>query len=108
MPIAREPLVNLLKDLEPSVQLQAVIALGRIGLSDAIPSLIPRVADTDVFLAFSARQALRRIGDWPRAARWLDSPDPEGPRRGRCSPWRESTTRRPSWPWIAASGRHDR
>jgi putative membrane-bound dehydrogenase-like protein len=76
-PLAREPLVNLLKDREPSVRLQAIIALGRIGVSDSIPSLIPRVADSDVFLAFSARQALRRIGDWPRAAKWLDSPDPK-------------------------------
>jgi putative membrane-bound dehydrogenase-like protein len=75
VPIAREPVVKLLKDREPSVRLQAIIALGRIGLSDSIPSLIPRVADSDVFLAFSARQALRRINDWPRAAKWLDSPD---------------------------------
>jgi putative membrane-bound dehydrogenase-like protein len=76
VPIACEPLFKLLKDREPSVRLQAVIALGRIGLSDSIPALLPVLADGDAFIAYSARQALRRIDDWPRAAQGLDSPNP--------------------------------
>ena len=35
------------------------------------------MAEPDVFLAYSARQALRRIGDWPAVARGLDSTDPK-------------------------------
>ena len=77
VPIAVEPLVKRLKDGEPSVRLQAVIALGRIGHAEAIPALLPLLAETDAFLAYSARQALRRIDDWPAAARGLDSPDPK-------------------------------
>ena len=77
MPIALEPLVELLKDREPAVRLQAVIALGRIGDAPAIPALLPLLADPDAFLAYSARQALRRIDDWPAAAQGLDSPDPK-------------------------------
>jgi putative membrane-bound dehydrogenase-like protein len=75
VPIAREPLLKLLKDREPSARLQAVIALGRFGLSDSIPALLPVVAHGDTFIAYSARQALRRINDWPRAVQGLDSRD---------------------------------
>ncbi len=77
VPIAVEPLVKRLKDGEPSVRLQAVIALGRIGHAEAIPALLPLLAEKDLFLAYSARQALRRIDDWPAAGRGLDSPDPK-------------------------------
>jgi putative membrane-bound dehydrogenase-like protein len=77
VPIAVEPLIKRLKDGEPSIRLQAVIALGRIGHAAAIPALLPLLAETDSFLAYSARQALRRIDDWPAAARGLDSPDPK-------------------------------
>ncbi len=42
-----------------------------------MPALLPVLADKDAFLAFSARQALRRIGDWKAAARGLDSPEPK-------------------------------
>ena len=73
--IAEEPLIGLLEDREPTVRLQAVIALGRIGLSDSIPALLPVLADDDAFIAYSARQALRRINDWPRAVQGLDSPE---------------------------------
>jgi putative membrane-bound dehydrogenase-like protein len=75
VPIALQPVAELLKDNEPSVRLQALIALGRIGSKEAIPSLLPLVGDADVFLAYSAREALRRIDDWPVAARGLSSSD---------------------------------
>ena len=62
----------------PSVRLQAVIALGRIGDAEADSRACCRwSAETDAFLAYSARQALRRIDDWPAAAQGLDSPDPK-------------------------------
>ena len=77
VPIAVEPLVKRLKDGDLAVRLQAVIALGRIGHAEAIPDLLPLLSETDAFLAFSARQALRRIGDWSAAAQGLDSPDPK-------------------------------
>jgi putative membrane-bound dehydrogenase-like protein len=77
VPIAREPLEALLRDPEPSVKLQATIALGRIGHAQAIPALLPVLADRDVYLAYSARQALKRIDDWRTAAKGLDSPDPK-------------------------------
>ena len=57
------------------MQLQVVIAAGRIGQAQAIGALLPLVADPDVYLAYSVRQALRRIGDWPAIARGLDSTD---------------------------------
>jgi putative membrane-bound dehydrogenase-like protein len=77
VPIAVEPLVKRLKDGDPSVRLQVMIALGRIGHAEAIPAVLPLLAAPDVFLAYSARHALRRIGDWPAASRGLDSPDPK-------------------------------
>ncbi len=59
-----DPLIDALKDRDPVVRLQAIIALGRIKDAKAIPALMSFLADTDPFLAFSARSALRRIGDW--------------------------------------------
>lgn len=76
-PIAVEPLAKLLNDAEPTVRLQAVIALGRIGDAQAIPSLLAHVAEPDVFIAFSTRQALRRIDGWKEAAAGLDAVDPK-------------------------------
>jgi putative membrane-bound dehydrogenase-like protein len=68
-------LVRLLNDAEPAVQLQAIIALGRIARPEAIPALLPMLGSDDRYLAFAARQALRRIGDWDVIARGLDSSD---------------------------------
>jgi putative membrane-bound dehydrogenase-like protein len=77
VPIATKALVERLKDGEPAVKLQAVIALGRIGASQAIPAILTLVADTDLFLAYAARRAVQRIGDWSITAGGLDSPDPK-------------------------------
>ncbi len=57
-----------LADREPAVRLQALIAVGRIGNAEDVPTIVPLVADADPYVAFSARVALRRIGDWKRAA----------------------------------------
>jgi len=75
VPIALDPLLKRLRDGEPAVRLQVMIALGRIGQAEAIPAILPLVAHPDVYLAYSARQALRRIGDWPVIARGLESTD---------------------------------
>ena len=73
--MATVALVDRLKDAEPSVRLQAIIALGRIGDPSAIDALTPIVADDDPYLAFSARKALERIGDWSATSRGLQSTD---------------------------------
>ncbi len=62
-------------DTDPTVRLQALIALGRIGEPSSVPAIVPLVADSDAYLAFSARRALKRIGDWKRAASGLSSAD---------------------------------
>ena len=59
------------------MKLQAIIALGRIGDARAVPDLIPFLTDPDRYLAFSARQALRRIGDWKAVAEGLKTDDPK-------------------------------
>lgn len=76
-PETASALVPLLNDPEPSTRLQAIIAMGRIGDSQAVEPLIPSVAEPDVFLSHSARAALVRIGDWPEIAKGLDSDDPK-------------------------------
>ncbi len=66
----------MLRDPDPTVRLQAIIALGRIGDPRSVPKLVPILTDPDRYLAFSARQAIRRIGDWKGVAAGLDSADP--------------------------------
>ncbi len=62
--IAEDALRKLLKDPEPAVRLQAVVALGKIGNPASVRDLAPILAADDVYLAFAARQAVRRIADW--------------------------------------------
>ena len=87
VPIAVEPLVKRLKDGEPAVKLQAVIALGRIGHAEAIPAVLPLVAEAMFF--WRIRRG-RRCG---------------GSATGR-SPRRDSTRRTPRfvpalcWRWT--------
>ena len=76
VPIVVDDLVKIASsDPEPSVRLQAVIALGRIGDAKAVATLGPILLDSDPTLAFSARQALRRINNWSAVARFVNSPD---------------------------------
>ena len=53
-----------LDDPDPTVRLQGTIASGRSRDTTTIPDLIKRLADSDPYVAFSARQALRRIDHW--------------------------------------------
>jgi putative membrane-bound dehydrogenase-like protein len=66
-----------LGDPAATVRLQAAITLGRLDDARAVASLLPVLADGDRFIAFSARQALRRIDDWRAAAAGLNSDDPQ-------------------------------
>ncbi len=72
---ATDSLITALRDKSPSVRLQAIIALGRIGEAKAVPALVPLLTDPDRYLAFSARQAIRRIGDWSSVAQALVTKD---------------------------------
>lgn len=65
-----------LSDPAPTVRLQAAITLGRLADPRAAASLLPVLADDDRFIAFSARQALRRIDDWRAATAGLSSDNP--------------------------------
>ncbi|SIO66439.1 putative membrane-bound dehydrogenase domain-containing protein [Singulisphaera sp. GP187] len=66
-----------LNDADAAVRLQAVIALGRLGDAEAVRPLLPLLAAPDDFIALSARQALRRIGDWKAAKHGLSSDNPK-------------------------------
>ena len=73
---ATDTLIAVLEaDKSPVVRLQTIIALGRIGESKAVPALLPILTDPDRYLAFSTRQAIRRIGDWSSVARGLVTRD---------------------------------
>ena len=73
---AGPPLVALLKDDDPPSGSRRSWPSGRIGDGSAVPALLPLLTDPDRYLAFSTRQALRRIGDWHAVAIGLDSDDP--------------------------------
>ena len=72
---AADTMVAALGDASPAVRLQAIIALGRIGAARTAPALVPLLVDPDRTLAFSARQALRRINAWDALAPTLKSAD---------------------------------
>jgi putative heme-binding domain-containing protein len=73
---AAGPLMGVLQDdPSPVVKLQAIIALGRLGEPRTVEALVPYLTNPDRYLAFSARQAIRRIGDWPAVARGLLTKD---------------------------------
>jgi putative membrane-bound dehydrogenase-like protein len=77
VPIASTALVAQLgSDSPPTLKLQALTALGRIGDPEAVPAVLQCLTDTDPYVAFSARVALRRIGDWDTVATRLANDHP--------------------------------
>jgi putative membrane-bound dehydrogenase-like protein len=71
VPIAVGPLSLGLTGSDSATKLQTLIALGRIGDAEAIPAVAPFVADTDPYIAFAARVALRRINNWDNALEFV-------------------------------------
>jgi putative membrane-bound dehydrogenase-like protein len=61
-----EPIRGRLKDADPTVRLQAVIALDRVANFEDV---IPLVADSDPYIAYSARKAIR--GALATLAEWI-------------------------------------
>ena len=77
VPIAVEQLTTLLdKNIAPTLALQVLSALGRIGSPEAVPAVLKRLTDGDSYVAFAARVALRRIGDWDAVASQLAKDHP--------------------------------
>jgi putative heme-binding domain-containing protein len=64
-----------LQDPDPTVRLQTIITLGRLGQPESVPFLLPFLTDPDRYIAFATRVALRRIGDWTAVAAGLNTTD---------------------------------
>jgi putative membrane-bound dehydrogenase-like protein len=62
---------------DAQVQLEIVVALGRLGWSGAPEWLRQNLKQPDAALAHAAQQALRRSGNWPAVLKLLDEPDSE-------------------------------
>jgi len=58
--------LGLLKDADPDVRLQAIVALGRLEQAEAVPALLPLLKDMNKDVREQAAGALGDIGD-PRA-----------------------------------------
>ncbi len=69
---AAAPLIITLRDEAAPVRLRAAIALGRIAGNTSGESLWEALADEDRYVSFAAMQALRAIGDWSLAGKYLD------------------------------------
>lgn len=67
--IAQDALVEALTDNAPTVRLQTLIALGRMGDESAIDAIVPHLGDSDTYLNYSARVAIRRIGQFDHSAK---------------------------------------
>ena len=68
--IAVDPLIESVKnEITPEVALQAIVALGRLGDESAIPVLVANLGSADPYIDFAARVALRRIGNFEKAAK---------------------------------------
>ena len=61
---ASATVAKLLGDLDPAVRREAAIALGRIGDASAAPALHAALGQGDRLVAWSVRQAIRRLGAW--------------------------------------------
>ena len=79
-------LTKLATDADPRIRRRAAMAMGRVGLSDALPALTTLVADTDTDVRQAALFALGLIGD--RTASTVVLPllqDPSPLARGRAA-----------------------
>ena len=56
--VPAQPFIRALGDPNPRVRLQAVIALGRLGKTEASPALLPKTADPDPLVVHAAVNAL--------------------------------------------------
>src|SRR5262249_31520505 len=54
----------LLRDPTPAVRREAAIALGKIGDPSAAPGLMAALGDSDEFVAWSVRRAIRTLNAW--------------------------------------------
>src|SRR5262249_40011700 len=60
---------------DPRVQLEGILALGRLRWPDAPAWLQRNLKQPDAALAHAAQWALRQAGNWPAVLRLLDGPD---------------------------------
>jgi putative membrane-bound dehydrogenase-like protein len=60
-----------IQDADPSVRMHAAISLGRIGEKGTSETLFKSLDDDDEFARFTKIQALRAIGDWKLAPKYL-------------------------------------
>ena len=65
---ALEPLLRLLIDRDAAVRREAAIAAGRLGDVAAGPALYAALGDADTFVAWSIREAIRRLNAWDKQA----------------------------------------
>jgi putative heme-binding domain-containing protein len=63
-----EHLLPLLSDRDAAVRREAAIAFGRLNEKDAARALYARLGESDVFAAWSIRQAIRRSNAWDKQA----------------------------------------
>src|SRR5262249_5973146 len=70
---------------DPRVQLEVVIALGRLRWADAPGWLRTNITNPDAALAHAAEWTMRRSGNWAAILKLLDEPD--------TSPWRRIARR---------------
>lgn len=59
---ALTPLIKALNDPDAAIRLEAVLALGRLGLPQAIEAIRPCLHDMDVEVRLAAAQTLHRLG----------------------------------------------
>jgi putative membrane-bound dehydrogenase-like protein len=76
VPIALDAFIGLLTDAEPTVRLQGAIGLNRLADERALGALLPVLVDSDPFVAFAARRAMRSTSAWKALTGPLDSISP--------------------------------
>ncbi len=70
-------LTALLDDRDAAVRREAAIALGKLGVSSAMPDLMAHLGDPDTFASWSIRHALRDLHAWDTTALTAALTDPK-------------------------------